>query len=287
MWEIVVFTQISTALPHRRPNSAVEVKERRHLAEGMKRLRTAATDVAGPRRSRNAILAHLPEEQYAKLAGALQPVELTLGMELSQPHEVIEYVYFPESGLISTDALTSNGEVIEIDVVGREGLTGLPALYGQPQMSHAVVVECAGHGHRIRASLLREVFLEGGELRRVIHNFSYLQLVQISQSVLCNRLHDVEARLARWLLTSANRMESDEIRLTQEFLAHMLGVQRSTLTVAAGELQRKGAIGYRRGKIAIVSRDLLKKAACECYDIVNASYCRLLKRDAHGNLRYV
>lgn len=282
-----MFTHTNTALPHRRPHSAVEVKERRHLAEGTKRLHTVATDVASPGRSRNAILAHLPEEQYAKLAGALQPVELTLGLELSQPNEVIEYAYFPETGLISTDALTSSGDMIEIDVVGREGLTGLPALYGQPQMCHAVVVECAGHGHRIRASQLREVFLEGGELRRVIHNFSYLQLVQISQSVLCNRLHDVEARLARWLLTSANRMESDELRLTQEFLAHMLGVQRSTLTVAAGELQRKGGIGYSRGKITIVSRPLLKKAACECYEIVDAAYRRLLRRDAEGDLRYV
>lgn len=282
-----MFTQTNTALPHRRPHSAVEVKERRHLAEGIKRLHTVVTGVAGPRRSRNAILAHLPEEQYVKLAGALQPVDLTLGLELSQPNEVIEYAYFPETGLISTDALTTSGDMIEIDVVGREGFTGLPALYGQPQMCHAVVVECAGQGHRIRASLLREVFLEGGELRRVIHNFSYLQLVQISQSVLCNRLHDVEARLARWLLTSANRMESDQLRLTQEFLAHMLGVQRSTLTVAAGELQRKGAIGYSRGKITILSRPILKKAACECYEIVDAAYRRLLERDADGDLRYV
>lgn len=282
-----MLTQTNTALFRRHPHPAVETKKRGHLAVGNHRLPIEVTDVTGPSRSRNAILAHLPEEQYARLAGALQPVELTLGMELSQPNEVIEYAYFPEKGLISTDALTRSGDMIEIDVVGREGLTGLPALYGQPQMSHAVVVECAGHGHRIRTSLLRDVFLEGGELRRVIHNFSYLQLVQISQSVLCNRLHDVEARLARWLLTSANRMESDEIRLTQEFLAHMLGVQRSTLTVAAGELQRNGAIGYSRGKITIVSRPLLKKAACECYEIVDSAYRRLLKRDAEDDLRYV
>ncbi len=282
-----MFTQINTALPHRQPHPAVEVKERRHLAEGMNRLLTEPTAVARPRRSRNAILAHLPEEEYAKLAGALQPVALTLGLELSQPEGVIEYAYFPETGLISTDALTCSGEMIEVDVVGREGFAGLPALYGQPQMCHAVAVQCAGHGHRIRASLLREIFLEGGELRRVIHNFSYLQLVQITQSVLCNRLHDVEARLARWLLTSANRMESDNIYLTQEFLAQMLGVQRSTVTVAAGELQRHGTIEYSRGKITILNRPLLKKAACECYEIVDSAYRRLLKHEEDGNLYYV
>jgi len=250
-------------------------------------LHTEVTDVARPGRSRNAILAQLPEEQYAKLAGALQPVELTLGLELSQPNEVIEYAYFPETGLISTDALTRSGDMIEIDVVGREGFAGLPALYDQPQMSHAVIVQCSGYGHRIKTSILRDVFLEGGELRRLVHNFSYLQLVQITQSVLCNRLHDVEARLARWLLTSANRMESDNIHLTQEFLAQMLGVQRSTLTVAAGELQRTGSIEYSRGKITISNRPLLKKSACECYEIVDSAYRRLLKRDADGNLYYV
>ncbi|WP_334267724.1 Crp/Fnr family transcriptional regulator [Edaphobacter sp. HDX4] len=232
-------------------------------------------------------MSQLPDEEFARIAEALQPVSLTLGTEVSQPNEPIEYIYFPESGLISTDALTRSGESVEVGLVGREGISGLPALFGQPQMGHAVLVQGEGRGYRIRASLLREVFLDGGELRRMIHNFTYLQFIQISQSVLCNRLHDVETRLARWLLMSADRTESDQLHLTQEFLAQMLGVQRSTVTVAAGVLQRSGMIEYSRGKILILNRAMLKEAACECYHIVNEGYEKLLKRDDEGNLIYV
>lgn len=243
--------------------------------------------VARPRRPRNSILAQLPEEEYAGLVGSLQSVELILGAEVSQPNEPIEYVYFPDSGLISTDALTSNGESVEVSVVGREGLTGLSALLGQPQMSHSVMVQGSGRGQRIRSSIVRKAFLDGGELRRLVHNFTYLQMVQITQSVLCNRLHDVESRLARWLLVSADRSESEQLQLTQEFLAQMLGVQRSTVTVAAGILQRAGMIEYSRGRIIILDRPALQDASCECYDIVNATYRRLLRCDAEGNLLYV
>lgn len=239
------------------------------------------------KRPRNAILAHLPEHEYARLSPALQPVELNLGAEVSRPNEAIEYVYFPDRGLISIDALTSSGESVEVGVLGNEGFSGLPALFGQPQMSHAVLVQGSGHGTRVKSALLREAFLERGELMRLIHNFTYLQMVQVTQSVLCNRLHEVEARLARWLLISADRMETDRLQLTQEFLAQMLGVQRSTVTVAAGALQRGGMIEYSRGRITILNRPMLKDSACECYEIVNAAYERLLKRDAEGNLFYV
>jgi CRP-like cAMP-binding protein len=253
----------------------------------MENLQTEIRAVPSQRRIRNAILAQLPEEEYLRLEPALQPVELVIGAGISRPGEPIEYVYFPDSGLISTDAVTSDGESVEVEVVGRESFTGLPALYNQPQMSHMVIVQGAGYGHRIRPSILREVFLQGGELRRLVHNASYLQMVQISQSVLCNRLHDVEARLARWLLTSADRMETEQLQLTQEFLAQMLGVQRSTVTVAAGVLQRGGMIEYSRGRIAILNRAMLKDSACECYGIVDGAYRRILKRDSEGNLFYV
>jgi CRP-like cAMP-binding protein len=123
--------------------------------------------------------------------------------------------------------------------------------------------------------------------QQMVHTFIYLQMVQVTQSVLCNRMHEVDARLARWLLTSADRMESESLHLTQEFLAQMLGVQRSTVTVAAGELQRAGMIGYSRGKINIVDRAALTKVACECYDIVTASYQRILKASLYDSLSYV
>jgi CRP-like cAMP-binding protein len=233
------------------------------------------------------VLAQLPDAEYAALAKSLVPVDLPLGKELSTPNEPIEYVYFLNSGLISTDAMTSRGEQVEVGVIGREGFSGLPALLDQPQMSHSVIIQGIGTGLRVRSSVVRDEFMKGGELQRLVHAFAYLQLVQVSQSVLCNRMHEVDARLARWLLTSADRMESESLNLTQEFLAQMLGVQRSTVTVAAGELQRAGIIGYSRGKINILDRAQLVKVACECYAIVSSSYERVLKSGPDGSLSYV
>jgi CRP-like cAMP-binding protein len=238
-------------------------------------------------RPRNLVLAQLPDAEYEPLAKFLVPVDLPLEMRLSEPNEPIEYIYFLNTGLISTDALTEKGESVEVGVIGREGFAGLPALLDQPQMSHSVMMQGVGEGLRIRSSILRDQFLKGGTLQRLVHAFAYLQLVQVSQSVLCNRMHEVDARLARWLLTSADRMESESLNLTQEFLAQMLGVQRSTVTVAAGDLQRAGMIGYSRGKIHILDRPKLIKTACECYQIVSASYQRVLQLNANNSLVYV
>jgi CRP-like cAMP-binding protein len=215
------------------------------------------------------------------------PVELPLEKRLSEPNRPIEYIYFLNSGLISTDATTRKGETVEVGLIGREGFAGLPALLDQPQMSHIVVMQGIGEGLRIRASIVREEFLKGGTLQKLVHSFAYLQLVQVSQSVLCNRMHPVEQRLARWLLASSDRMESSSLNLTHEFLAQMLGVQRSTVTVAAGDLQRQGMIGYSRGKIEIQDRKKLTALACECYGIVQSSYERVLNRVADDSLRYV
>jgi CRP-like cAMP-binding protein len=231
-------------------------------------------------------LSQLPEEEYAALAKHLVPVELPLSKTLSEPNQPIEHIYFLNSGLISTDALTEAGESVEVGVIGREGFSGLAALLDQPQMSHAVVMQGSGDGLRIRSAIVRDEFVKGGVLMQLVHSFAYLQMVQVSQSVLCNRMHPVDARLARWLLTSADRMESETLHLTQEFLAQMLGTQRSTVTVAAGAMQREGLIGYSRGKIHILERSKLEASACECYRIVLSSYKRVLRMNGGKNLRY-
>jgi CRP-like cAMP-binding protein len=238
-------------------------------------------------RPRNIILSQLPADEYEALAKHLVATPLALERRLSEPNQPIEYIYFLNTGLISTDAVTAKGEQVEVGVTGREGLGGLPALLDQPQMSHSVIMQGVGEGLRIRSSIVRAEFLKGGMLQHLVHAFIYLQLVQVTQSVLCNRMHEVEARLSRWLLTSADRMESEYLNLTQEFLSQMLGVQRSTVTVAAGDLQRKGMIGYSRGRIHILDRAGLAVMACECYGIVNASYERILKKDENGEMRYV
>jgi CRP-like cAMP-binding protein len=228
----------------------------------------------------------LPADEYSALAKHLVPVDLPLEKRLSEPNQPIEFVYFPNSGLISTDAVTAKGEQVEVGLIGREGFAGLPGLLDQPQMSHSVIIQGSGEGLRIRTSLLRQEFAKGGMLQKLVHTFAYLQFVQITQSVLCNRMHEVEARLARWLLASADRSETELLHLTQEFLSQMLGVQRSTVTVAAGDLQRKGLIGYSRGRIHILDRPGLTARTCECYGIVNASYDRLLRKNEDGELAY-
>jgi len=194
---------------------------------------------------------------------------------------------------LSTEALKKKTKDLQISawltdaLLRKEGFSGLAALLDQPQMSHSVVMQGAGEGFRIRASVLRSEFLKCGVLQRIIYGFIYLQIAQITQSVLCNRLHEVEARLARALLTSADRMETESLHLTQEFLSQMLGVQRSTVTVAAGELQRAGLIGYSRGHIHILDRPGLTERACECYSIVKATYNRVLRRTSAGDLAYL
>ena len=238
-------------------------------------------------RPSNTILSQLLEHEYAALAKHFVPVDLPLEKHLSEPNQPIEFIYFLNSGLISTDAITEKGEQVEVGLIGREGFSGLAALLDQPQMSHMVIMQGSGEGLRIRSAVLRTEFLKGGTLQKLVHAFAYLQLVQITQSVLCNRMHEVEARLARWLVSSADRMESEFLHLTQEFLSQMLGVQRSTVTVAAGELQRQGLIGYSRGRIHILDRPGLIAKTCECYRIVNASYDRLLKKGVNGDLTYV
>jgi CRP-like cAMP-binding protein len=221
----------------------------------------------------------MPEDQFQALARFLVPVDLPIHMQLSVPNQPIEFLYFPVSGLVSTDALTEKGEQIEVGLIGREGFAGLPGLLGQPQMSHSVVMQGSGSGFRIRTSLVREELIKGGAFAQLVYDFTYLQMVQMTQSVLCNRMHPVEARLARWLLMSADRTDSPELMLTQEFLAQMLGSRRSTVTIAAGELQRLGAIDYSRGRIRLVDRTLLESKACECYAIVKGTYDRMLPKN--------
>jgi CRP-like cAMP-binding protein len=213
-------------------------------------------------------------------------IDLPLEKRLSEPNQPIEFLYFLNTGLISTNAVTVKGDQVEVGVIGREGFSGLPALLGQPQMSHSVVMQGIGEGARIPSAVVRAALLKGGMLQILVQSFTYLQFVQITQSVLCNRVHEIEARLSRWLLSSADRMESETLHLTQEFLSQMLGVQRSSVTVAAGELQRQGFIGYSRGRIHILDRPGLIAKACECYGIVNASYDRLLKKGKNGDIAY-
>jgi CRP-like cAMP-binding protein len=221
----------------------------------------------------------MPEEQYRAISRFLVPVDLPLGMRLGEPNEPQDFLYFPVSGLISVDALTERGESVEVGVIGREGFSGVYGILGHRQAAHSIIIQGAGAGLRIRTVILREEFLKHQQLAQLVHTFIYTQMVQMSQSVLCNRLHPVEMRMARWLLTACDRMQADSLNITQEFLAQMLGSRRTTVTVAAGQLQREGLIDYSRGRVRVVDRAGLEAKACECYGIVRAAYDQMIGRE--------
>ena len=230
-------------------------------------------------RPRNLILTRMPEEQFRTLSRFLVPVDMPVGMQLLVPSAPVEYIYFPVSGLVSVDALTERGESVEVGVIGREGFSGVYGLLGHDQGAHSVIMQGPGSGLRIRMGIVREEFLKGGPFAQLVYSFLYMQTVQMAQSVLCNRLHPVESRMARWMLTACDRMQTDSLQLTQEFLAQMLGSRRSTVTVSAGQLQRDGLIDYTRGRVRVVDRPGLEAKSCECYHIVRSTYDKLIGRD--------
>jgi CRP-like cAMP-binding protein len=223
----------------------------------------------------NRMLDRLPEDDWQQISSSLEEVELPLGMSLSEPDSQVEFIYFPTSGAISTVATTSAGESVEVFLAGREGFSGVAGLFDLPEMAHGVVVQVAGRGYRIRAAAFRNAVHSMPNLRNLVYRVLYLRMVLSTQSVLCNRLHEVEQRLARWLLTLSDRVESDQVLVTQEYMAEMLGARRSTVTVAAGALQERGLITYSRGKINILDRQRTIEASCECYSIVDAAYKRI------------
>ena len=168
-----------------------------------------------------------------------------------RPGDALQYIYFPTAGVVSTTAVTGAGEIVEIGMVGSDGLVGVQALLGQTETPHSIVMQIAGTGVRCKLSVAMQLLDQSTRFRELFHEDVALQMMQMGQSALCNRLHEVKARLARWLLTAADRNQSDFIPLTQEFLSQMLGSRRSTVTVVAGELQREKLIEYSRGKIQI------------------------------------
>ncbi len=224
---------------------------------------------------RNYTLARLPNATLDEMLPHLVTMDLPQGTPLLRPLQPITWIYFLEHGMASITGTTEEGEAVEVGVVGREGLVGVNALLGQPQSQNTVMMQGTGSGLRIRASFLRELFLRSAPLQQLVHDFLYVQMAQATQLIVCNRVHEVEARLSRWLLMTATLMESPNINLTQEFLSQMLGTRRSTVTVAAGTLQRSGMIGYSRGRVQITNRELLEGASCECYSMIRETYRRI------------
>jgi CRP-like cAMP-binding protein len=225
---------------------------------------------------KNRLLAALPPEDFALLAAHLSLHELERGRHLYDPGDPLDLVYFPHDGVISLMTLMENGAAIESAPVGREGALGLMAAVAPRQSLVRAIVQAPGTASRISATALHDAWTRSVALRDLVDRHNEALFGHAIQSVACNALHGVEARFCRWLLSCRDRIDSDTINLTQEFLADMLGVQRTTVTAVAGSLQAKGLIRYRRGVVDIVDRAGLEAMTCECYAAVRRVYERLL-----------
>jgi CRP-like cAMP-binding protein len=223
----------------------------------------------------NRLLAALPKKEYRRLLPALEPVTLTFGDILFEPGDRLRHVYFPVNSVVSLLTAVGDRKHLEVGIVGNDGMAGLPVFMGINKSRSRGLVQGAGDAVRMTAAALDEG-VGGGALRKLLHRYTHALLTQISQTAACNRFHLANARLARWLLMTHDRVEGDEFRLTQEFISHMLGVRREQVTLAAGALQRRKLISYSRGLIRILDRAGLEAAACNCYRVVKDEYDNFL-----------
>ena len=224
----------------------------------------------------NKILAALPESEYQAIAPHLKPVDLTSGEIISEPNQSITEIYFPQRAMISLVSIMMDGSTTEIGIVGNEGMIGLPAILGGDSTISCSIVQVSGTALQIPADIIQREFLRGGRLQQILLLYIQASLTQVSQSAACNRQHRIEERLARWLLSVRDCVRQNELHLTQEFIANMLGTRRSGVTIAAGTLQQAGIIRYSRGKITILDRQALEDTSCECYRTIQGEFIRLL-----------
>jgi CRP-like cAMP-binding protein len=225
----------------------------------------------------NSILAALPAEDYARIAPSLTLVSLELGDVLFEPGDRVRQILFPINSLVSMLAMMEDGATVEAGVIGNEGVVGISTILGAETSTTQGLVQVAGEALSIPAEAFMAEFKRGGELQSLVLRHTHTLFTLVSQTAACNRVHTIEERLARWMLTTRDRVQSDEFLMTQEFIARMLGTRRSGVTVAAGILQTAGLIKYTRGRINILDGEKLEAASCECYRIVKEEYDRYLR----------
>ena len=233
-----------------------------------------ATAVQNPRR--NHLLAALPDAEWQRWLPQLEPVEMPLGKVLYESGNKLSHVYFPSTSIVSLLYVMEDGASAEIAVVGHEGIVGISLFMGGQSTTSRAVVQSAGQGFRLKANLMMQEFNRAGPVLHLLLRYTQALITQMAQTAVCNRHHSLDQQLCRWLLLSLDRLPSDELVMTQELIANMLGVRREGVTEAAGHLQEAGLIQYRRGHITVVDRKGLEQRACECYAVVKNEYDRLL-----------
>ena len=231
-----------------------------------------------PEPTQNLILRMLPAEDYQKLLPKLHLVELELGHSLYESGGQLEHVYFPVKGIVSLLYVTQGGNSAELAVVGSEGMIGVSLFMGGETTPNRAVVQSKCTAYRLAAAALKAHFAEGGALQLILLRYTQSLITQISQTAVCNLHHTVDQQLCRWLLLSLDRLPGNELQMTQELIANMLGVRRQGVTESAGKLERLGLIRYSRGMITVLDRGGIEERVCECYSVVKQETERLLAR---------
>ncbi len=230
----------------------------------------------------NELLAALPEAEWQRWQPQLEAVELPLGEVLYESGDTLKHVYFPTTAIVSLLYVMEDGASAEIAVVGNEGLVGVSLFMGGESTPSRAVVQSAGSGFRLKSQVLKEEFALGGAVMHLLLRYTQALITQMAQTAVCNRHHTVDQQLCRWLLLSLDRLPGNELAMTQELIANMLGVRREGVTEAALKLQDSGLIRYARGRITVLDRKKVEKRSCECYAVVKTEYDRLLPdRMAH------
>lgn len=229
-----------------------------------------------PSPRQNQILAALPAQEYARLLPNLDFLQLSLGKVLYEAGEQMTHLYFPVAGIISMLYVMQSGASAEIAITGNEGLVGVSLFMGGETTTSRAVVQNAGASYRLEAGILRREFALGGPLQRLALRYTQALMTQMTQTAACNRHHTLDKQLCRWLLLSLDRLPGDELEMTQQLIANMLGVKLEDVTGALEKLQAEGIVRYTRGRITIVDRPTLEQRVCECYAVVKSEFSRLL-----------
>ncbi|WP_295446822.1 Crp/Fnr family transcriptional regulator [uncultured Thiodictyon sp.] len=231
---------------------------------------------SAPNPRENKLLAVLPEIVFERLAPHLELVPLPLAQALYESGGQLKHVYFPTDAIVSLLYVMENGASAEIAVVGNEGIVGIALFLGGETMPNRAVVQSAGHAYRLKGYSFKEEVNRSGALQHLLLRYTSALLTQMAQTAVCNRHHSVDQQLCRWLLLSLDRLPANELSMTQELIANMLGVRREGVTEAAGHLQDAGLIKYARGRITVIDRPGLEARVCECYEVVRKEFLRLL-----------
>ncbi len=230
----------------------------------------------------NHLLAALPRDEYQRLAPHLERVELTLGESLVESGKVMRHVYFPTDCIVSLLCVMDDGDSTEIAVVGAEGIVGISLFMGGETTPSRAIVQSAGSAYRLKGQLIKDEFDRASTLQHLLLRYTQALITQMAQTAVCNRHHSLDQQLCRWLLLSLDRLPTNELVMTQELIANMLGVRREGVTESAGKLQKAGLISYHRGHISILDRPGLEARVCECYAVVKREYDRLLSYHRSG-----